>query len=82
MKWMYLTLRSITVAQRGQRLLEQAGMESKLVRAPGWMEKRGCSYALKLPMELGDRAAELLRQAQIPWLGKYGLDGQGRGRRL
>ena len=82
MKWMYLTLRSITVAQRGQRLLEQAGIESKLVRAPGWMEKRGCGYALKLNWEDGDQAADLLTAGEIPWLRKYGLDPQGRGRAL
>lgn len=61
----FITFRSITPAQRGQRLLQQAGIECTLQRTPRWMEERGCGYCLRLRPEHTDRAVGLLRQGSL-----------------
>ncbi|MBQ8580354.1 MAG: DUF3343 domain-containing protein [Oscillospiraceae bacterium] len=61
MKMDYITFRSITPAQRGQRLLRQYGIETLLQRTPRWMEERGCSYCLRLRQADTGRAEQLLR---------------------
>lgn len=80
MMWNYFTFRSITYAQLGQRVLEQGGISCRMMRAPRWMEQRGCSYALRTEGELGDRAESLLGQAQVSWLRRYLWDGKGEAR--
>lgn len=63
----FITFRSVTPAQRGQRLLQQSGIESILQRTPRWMEERGCGYCLRLRPEQTDRAVTLLRQNGLPF---------------
>ncbi|MGM9590548.1 MAG: DUF3343 domain-containing protein [Faecousia sp.] len=74
MKYYYVTFRSVTFAQRGERILEQAGIRCILLRTPKWMEQRGCSYCLRL--WTGDilPALGLIRQADLP-VGKVYLQG-------
>ena len=43
-----ITFRSVTLAQRGERVLEGAGQRCVLARTPRWMEERGCGYCLRL----------------------------------
>lgn len=43
-----ITFRSVTVAQRGERVLRNAGLECYLRRTPKWMEEQGCGYSLKV----------------------------------
>ena len=62
MKMGCITFRSITPAQRGQRLLRSQGLEAALQRTPRWMEERGCGYCLRLQPEQIRRAAQLLRE--------------------
>ena len=57
----FITFRSVTPAQRGQRVLQQAGVSCVLLRTPKWMEERGCGYCLRLRPEDTDRALSLLR---------------------
>jgi hypothetical protein len=61
----FITFRSVTPAQRGQRLLQQAGMDPILQRTPRWMEERGCGYCLRLRPEDSAKAVALLRQAGL-----------------
>ena len=61
----FITFRSVTPAQRGQRLLQQAGMDPLLQRTPRWMEERGCGYCLRLRPEDTARAVALFRQAGL-----------------
>ena len=63
----FITFRSVTPAQRGQRLLQQAGIECTLQRTPRWMEERGCGYCLRLRSAQIDRAVALLRQYSLPF---------------
>ena len=67
----FITFRSITFAQRGQRLLEGAGIRCTLQRTPRWMEQQGCGYYLKLRTEDCRRGTELLRANQVPFRKVY-----------
>ncbi|MEF2837467.1 MAG: DUF3343 domain-containing protein [Oscillospiraceae bacterium] len=44
----YITFRSVTFAQRGEKVLSQNHIRVNLMRTPRWMEEQGCGYALKL----------------------------------
>lgn len=61
-----ITFRSVTYAQRGERVLGRAGIRCSLQRTPRWMEEQGCGYSLRV--QTGDilRAVELLRREQLP----------------
>lgn len=67
MKMYCITFRSITPAQRGQRVLQNAGIHSMLKRTPRWMEARGCGYCLQLRPEDANAAAMLLRKENLPF---------------
>ena len=67
MKMICITFRSITPAQRGQRLLRSRGLEVALQRTPRWMEERGCGYCLRLGSEKLQEAAVLLRENGLPF---------------
>ena len=74
----FITFRSVTPAQRGQRILQQGGISSTLLRTPKWMEERGCGYCLRLHPEDTNRAAALLRQSNLNFSKVYtGVDGNG-----
>lgn len=66
-KHVYLiTFRSVTYAQRGERVLNRAGERARVQRTPRWMEEQGCGYSLRL--QTGDiaRAASILRGDGLP----------------
>ena len=61
----FITFRSITPAQRGQRVLETAGIECTLQRTPKQMAQQGCGYCLRLrPGEVA-RAVAILREQGV-----------------
>lgn len=78
MKFYYVTFRSVTFAQRGERLLQDSGVRCTLQRTPRWMEERGCGYSLRLWTDDVRPALVLLREKQIPMRKVYlqGRDGQ------
>ncbi|MGM9604991.1 MAG: DUF3343 domain-containing protein [Faecousia sp.] len=61
-----ITFRSVTYAQRGERLLNRAGERCSLQRTPRWMEEQGCGYSLRLQTGNIGRAVALLRSEQLP----------------
>ncbi len=65
MRMQWITFRSITHAQRAQRVLHSGGVEAAVRRTPREFSKNGCGYALFLRAENGARALELLRAANI-----------------
>lgn len=79
MKSIVITFRSITLAQRGERVLKNAGMGCTLQRTPRWMEERGCGYCLRMHRKDVAAAVNLLRQNQVIFSKIYCLrqDGQG-----
>lgn len=75
MGYYYITFRSVTHAQRGERVL--AEFSPVLQRTPRWMEERGCGYCLRLRQGSPERAAALLESAGVPFRKAYihGKDG-------
>ena len=61
-----ITFRSVTYAQRGERLLKRAGLRCSLGRTPRWMEEQGCGYSLRLQTGNIARAVSMLRGEQLP----------------
>lgn len=67
----YITFRSVTVAQRGERQLKSGGIDCLLQRTPRWMEERGCGYCLRLrPIDI-PQSLKRLREAKIPYSKVY-----------
>lgn len=67
----YITFRSVTVAQQGEKLLAANGIRIRLMRTPRWMEERGCGYCLRLRTGKIDRAAQLLRSGNVEFRRVY-----------
>ena len=65
------TFRSITTAQRGQRVLEQNGIFSRLARTPKLIAEQGCGYCLHLPLAQGEAAAMLLKEKGVAFKRVY-----------
>lgn len=61
MEKLLITCRSMTQAQRSQRLLEKSGIVSSVVKTPIHLTKTGCGYALILRRG-GSEAVEILRE--------------------
>jgi len=66
MKTYFVTFRSVTFAQRGESVLQKAGIGCNLQRTPRWMEAQGCGYCLRLSVREAPQAVALLRQKQVP----------------
>lgn len=61
----YITFRSVTYAQRGEKLLSRQNLRVSLMRTPRWMEEQGCGYALKLWTNDISAAVRLLREGRV-----------------
>ena len=62
MEKVLIMCRSMTQAQRSQRLLERSGLLSTLIKAPVSLTRSGCGYALVLRRH-GEEAVRILREA-------------------
>ena len=51
MRIFIITFRSVTFAQRGERLLNRNNHRCVLQRTPKWMEQQGCGYSLRIKTE-------------------------------
>lgn len=78
MHFYYITFRSVTYAQRGERILQGEGIRCTLQRTPRWMEQQGCGYCLRLWTAQVQPALHLLQKHQVPYRRVYiqGRDGQ------
>lgn len=65
MNFYFITFRSITAAQRGERVLQKKGIRCQLSRTPRWMEEQGCGYCLKLGRSRISEAVGYLREEKI-----------------
>ena len=65
MKFYYVTFRSVTHGQRGEKLLKQAGYRCHLLRTPKWMESKGCGYSLRIWTDDVARPVTLLRREKV-----------------
>ena len=73
MRTEYITFRSVTPAQRGQRVLQKNGIDTVLQRTPRWMEERGCGYCLRLQRGDVERAVAILRREQVAFSKVYSM---------
>ena len=71
MKYCFITFRSITYGQQGERLMQNNKIQTQLLRTPGWMEKKGCGYCLRLRKEDTNRAVELLWRSNLAFSKVY-----------
>lgn len=78
MSYYYITFRSVTYAQRGERTLQAAKIRCTLQRTPRWMEEQGCGYCLRLRTKELAPAAELLAREGVPYRKLYVQTAQGR----
>ena len=82
MKYCLITFRSVTPAQRGERLLNRAGILCNLTRTPKWMEQQGCGYSLRVSVTAAPEAARLLREERVDFRKVYLLQENGRGEEM
>ena len=73
----FITFRSITPAQRGQRILRNSGIEATLQRTPGYIQERGCGYCLRLQSGDVREAMEILRREKLPYERVYAVNEDG-----
>ena len=71
MNFYFITFRTITAAQRGERVLQKKGIRCQLSRTPRWMEEQGCGYCLRLRTDDVMPAVRLLQSAQVPFRRVY-----------
>lgn len=63
MEYYLLTARSITHAQQMMRVLERAGIGTRVRRASAGLTKRGCGYTLQVSQRNYARAMDALSNA-------------------
>lgn len=77
MKLSYITFRSVTYAQKAERILKKAGLECTLQRTPKELSVRGCGYCLGLhPGQVG-WAAQLLEAEKVDYGKLYASTAEG-----
>ena len=77
MKFYFITFRSVTFAQRGEQVLNKAGIRCTLQRTPRWMESQGCGYSLRIWTADVTSGVELLRSEGVPMRKVYIQRGDG-----
>lgn len=77
MKYYLLTFRSVTFAQRGERLLKSKGYRCGIQRTPKWMEERGCGYSVKVQTGNVDMVLDILEENQLVYRKVYVQRGDG-----
>ena len=78
----YFTFRSITAAQRAERVLLAKGIGAKLLRSPKFLSIKGCGYALRIRSRDAVSAAAVLTGAQVNYGAVYRIGPDGRGEEL
>ena len=78
MKYNWLiTFRSVTFAQKGERVLKNGGISCQLQRTPKLLSERGCGYCLRMQMKDAMTATELLQEKGIAYGKIYALTEGG-----
>lgn len=67
----FITFRSVTHAQRGERILMGEGIRCRILRTPRWMEEQGCGYCIRLLRRDLERAILLLQTNAAPFRKVY-----------
>lgn len=65
MNYYFITFRSVTHAQKGEKVLQKEGIRCSLQRTPRWMEEKGCGYSLRIWVRDPMQAVAALRTTGI-----------------
>lgn len=71
MRFYYITFRSITFAQRGEALLQSAGIACSLQRTPRYMEQQGCGYTIRVYEYALQQALAILHRHKVAFRKVY-----------
>ena len=77
MKNYFITFRSVTFAQKGERVLKRSGINCLLRRTPKALTTRECGYCLQLRPVDFQQALALLEAAQVQFGKIYAMDFAG-----
>lgn len=75
-EWL-ITFRTVTFAQRGEKLLHSRGIQCVMQRTPKKLTERGCGYCLRLRGTDALQAVEILRQERVAYEKVYALNEDG-----
>ena len=78
MKNYLFTFRSVTYAQKGERVLKRAGIDCFIRRTPKALTNKECGYCLQIRPGDFQRALEQLQTAQVQFGKAYGMDYDGK----
>ena len=71
MKYCFITLRSLTAAQRAESVLRKNGIPCNVQRAMRWMEEQGCGSGLRVECADIDEAMYILQKNGISYKRAY-----------
>ncbi len=71
MRYCFITIKSLTAAQRAENVLKRAGIRCSLQRSPRWMEEQGCGNGLRVDCEDLSRALTTLRGNHVSYNRAY-----------
>ena len=75
-EWL-ITFRSVTFAQRGERLLRNGHISCRMQRTPKHLTERGCGYCLRLQGMDVPQAVEIFRREKLPYERLYATKEDG-----
>ena len=78
MEYCFITLRSLTIAQKAEGVLHKNGVGCVVQRSPRWMEEQGCGNGLRIDCEDIGEALTLLRTNRIAYKRAYMRRSDGR----
>ena len=77
MKNYLFTFRSVTYAQKGERVLKRSGIDCQLRRTPRALTNKECGYCLQIRPRDFARTLELLEGSQVQFGKAYGMSYDG-----
>lgn len=75
-EWL-ITFRSVTYAQRGEKVLRNGKISCRLQRTPKHLTERGCGYCLRIQGIDAPNAVSLLRRDRLAYEKLYALKEDG-----
>lgn len=75
-EWM-ITFRSVTYAQRAERILRNHRILSRIQRTPKYLTERGCGYCLRLQSKDVSMAMQILHREKLSYEKLYVLKEDG-----
>lgn len=71
MKYCFITLRSLTMAQKAESVLRKNGVRCIMQRAARWMEEQGCGNGLRVDCVDVEEALYILKVNKIAYKRAY-----------